>query len=110
MMSGLLTGKMSQERIANLPEDDWRKRDKDFQEPRLSRNLKLASLLQEIAFPYNRSTGEVAVAWTLGNPAVTGAIVGGRSPQQIDDIVGAAEFRLSDSELDQINKFLQENP
>ena len=110
MMSGLLTGKMSQERIANLPEDDWRKRDKDFQEPRLSRNLKLANLLQEIAFPYNRSTGEVAVAWTLGNPAVTGAIVGGRSPQQVDDIVGAAEFRLSDSELDQINKFLQENP
>lgn len=109
MMSGLLTGKMSQERITNLPEDDWRKRDKNFQEPRLSRNLKLASLLQEIGFPYNRSTAEVAVAWTLGNPAVTGAIVGGRSPEQVDDIVGAAEFRLSDSELEQVKKFLQEN-
>ena len=110
MMSGLLTGKMTRERVADFPEDDWRKRDVEFQEPRLSRNLKLASLLQEIGFPYNRSAGEVAIAWTLRRPAVTGAIVGGRRPEQIDEIVGAAEFRLSESELAQIEKYLQENP
>jgi aryl-alcohol dehydrogenase-like predicted oxidoreductase len=110
MMSGLLTGKMTRERVADFPEDDWRKHDTEFQEPRLSRNLKLASLLQEIGFPYNRSTGEVAIAWTLRHPEVTGAIVGGRRPEQIDEIVGAAEFRLSESELAQIEKYLQENP
>ena len=110
MMSGLLSGKMTKERIDNFPEDDWRKRNEEFQEPRLSRNLKLASLLQEIGYPYNRTTAEVAIAWTLRHPAVTGAIVGGRSPEQVEEIVGAAEFRLSESELEQIEKFLQENP
>jgi aryl-alcohol dehydrogenase-like predicted oxidoreductase len=110
MMSGLLTGKMTQERVADFPEDDWRKRDAEYQEPRLSRNLKLANLLQEIGFPYNRNAGEVAISWTLRHPEVTGAIVGGRRPVQIEEIIGAAEFRLSESELAQIEKFLQENP
>jgi aryl-alcohol dehydrogenase-like predicted oxidoreductase len=110
MTSGLLTGAMSAERVANMPEDDWRKRDPEFQEPRLSRNLQLANLLQEIGYPYGRSTGEVAIAWVLRNPAVTGAIVGGRKPQQIDEIIGAAEFRLAESELAQVEKFLQEHP
>lgn len=110
MMSGLLTGKMTPERVASFPEDDWRKRDAEFQEPRLSRNLQLASLLQDIGFPYNRSAGEVAIAWTLRHPAVTGAIVGARHPQQIADLIGAAEFRLSESELARIEKFLHENP
>lgn len=110
MMSGLLTGTMTPERVAQFPQDDWRKRDPDFQEPRLSRNLALANLLSEIGFPYNRSTAEVAIAWTLHHPAVTAAIVGGRHPKQVEDIVGAAEFRLSESELAQIDKFLQENP
>jgi aryl-alcohol dehydrogenase-like predicted oxidoreductase len=110
MMSGLLSGKMTRERIENFPEDDWRQRHEEFQEPRLSRNLKLASLLQDIGYPYNRTTAEVAIAWTLRHPAVTGAIVGGRRPEQVEEIIGAAEFRLSDSELEQIEKFLQENP
>ena len=110
MMSGLLTGKMTPERVASFPADDWRKRDAEFQEPRLSRNLRLASLLQDIGYPHGRSTGEVAIAWTLRHPAVTGAIVGARRPQQIADLIGAAEFRLSESELAQIEKFLQENP
>lgn len=110
MMSGLLTGSMSAERVANMPEDDWRKGDPDFQEPRLSRNIQLANLLQEIGYPHGRSTGEVAIAWVLHNPAVTGAIVGGRTPKQIDEVIGAAEFRLSESELAQIEKFLQEHP
>jgi aryl-alcohol dehydrogenase-like predicted oxidoreductase len=110
MTSGLLTGAMSAERVANMPEDDWRKRNPEFQEPRLSRNLQLANLLQEIGYPHGRSAGEVAIAWALHNPAVTGAIVGGRKPQQIDEIIGAAEFRLADSELAQVEKFLQEHP
>ncbi len=110
MMSGLLSGKMTRERIDNFPEDDWRKRNEEFQEPHLSRNLKLASLLQDIGYPYNRTTAEVAIAWTLRHPAVTGAIVGGRRPEQVEEIIGAAEFRLSESELEQIEKFLQENP
>ena len=110
MMSGLLSGKMTKERIDNFPEDDWRKRNEEFQEPRLTRSFKLASLLQDIGYPYNRTTAEVAIAWTLRHPAVTGAIVGGRRPEQVEEIIGAAEFRLSESELEQIEKFLQENP
>jgi aryl-alcohol dehydrogenase-like predicted oxidoreductase len=110
MMSGLLSGRMTRERIQKLPEDDWRKRDDEFQEPRLSRNLALQELLSNIAYPHNVSAGVVAVAWTLENPAVSGAIVGARSPQQIEELIPAAEFRLSESEMKQINQFLQENP
>lgn len=110
MMSGLLTGLMTRERIANLPQDDWRKRDPEFQEPRLSRNLALVEKLNEIGFMHNRTPGEVAIAWTLRNPAVTGAIVGIRRPDQIERIIGAAEFRLTDSELAQIDEFLKEHP
>ena len=109
MMSGLLTGAMNAERVQKMPEDDWRKRNPEFQEPRLSRNLELANLLSEIGYPHNLPAGVVAVAWALRNPVVTGAIVGGRRPQQIEDLVPAAEFRLSESELAQIDKFLQEH-
>jgi aryl-alcohol dehydrogenase-like predicted oxidoreductase len=100
---------MNPERVENMPEDDWRKRDPEFQEPRLSRNLELASLLTDIGYPHNVPPGVVAIAWTLRNPVVTGAIVGGRRPQQIEDLVPAAELRLSESELAQIDKFLQEH-
>src|SRR6266704_7111699 len=96
MMSGLLTGTMSKDRVAKLPENDWRKRDPEFQEHRLSRNLELANLLQNVGYPHSRSAGEVAVGWVLQHPAVTGAIVGGRHPKQVEDIIGAAEFRLSE--------------
>jgi aryl-alcohol dehydrogenase-like predicted oxidoreductase len=110
MMSGLLTGTMTRERIKKLPDDDWRKRDPEFQEPRLSRNLALVEKLSEIAYLHGRSTGEVAIAWTLANPAVTAAIVGARDPSQVDNIIGAAEFRLTDLELSEIEKFVAENP
>src|SRR5438270_2462283 len=110
MASGLLSGSMTRERIAAMPEDDWRKHDPEFQEPRLSRNLALAEKLNEIGFTHNRIPGEVAIAWTLHNPAVTGAIVGARRPEQIENLVGAAEFRLSDVELSELNEFLSENP
>ena len=110
MRSGLLTGKMTPERVANLPSDDWRRNAQDFQEPRLSRNLELVELLEEIGADHGLSPGEVAIAWTLRQPAVTAAIVGGRRPDQVDDIIGAAELRLSEDELDRIESFLTQNP
>jgi aryl-alcohol dehydrogenase-like predicted oxidoreductase len=110
MRSGLLTGKMTPERVANLPSDDWRRNAQDFQEPRLSRNLELVELLDEIGADHGFSPGEVAIAWTLRQPAVTAAIVGGRRPDQVDGIIGAAELRLSEDELDRIESFLTQNP
>jgi len=110
MQSGLLTGAMTPERVANLPDNDWRKRSSDFQEPRLSRNLKLVELLKTLGEPHGRSPGEVAIAWTLRHPAVTGAIVGGRNAKQVQGTVGAAEFRLNETEIQQIETFLRENP
>jgi aryl-alcohol dehydrogenase-like predicted oxidoreductase len=110
MASGLLTGSMTRERIANLPEDDWRRRNAEFQEPRLSRNLELVEKLNEIAFMHNITPGVVAIAWTLQHPGVTGAIVGARRPEQVDGIIPAAEFRLTDSEAAEIEEFLKEHP
>jgi len=110
MQSGLLTGKMTPERVANLPDDDWRRNSGEFQEPRLSRNLKLVEVLQDIGKQHDRSPGEVAIAWTLNNPAVTAAIVGARNPKQVEGIIAAGEFRLNQQELDQIGAFLGENP
>lgn len=109
MRSGLLTGKMTPERVANLPSDDWRRNAQDFQEPRLSRNLELVELLEEIGADHGFSPGEVAIAWTLRQPAVTAAIVGGRRPDQVDGIIGAAELRLSEDELDRIETFFAQN-
>ena len=106
MRAGLLTGAMTKERAANLPDDDWRKRDKDFQEPQLSYNLELVERLREIAARHGHSPAEVALAWVLHNPAVTGAIVGLRRPEQVNGIIGALVFRLSDSEVAEIESFL----
>ncbi len=105
MGSGLLTGAMTRARIAKLPEDDWRKRHSDFQEPNLSRNLSLVELLEQIAHKHGRSAGEVAIAWTLQNPAVTGAIVGARNAKQADGVMRAADLRLSGDEILQIAEF-----
>ena len=110
MASGLLTGSMNRERITKLPEDDWRKRDPQFNEPRLSRNLQLVEVLNEIAFMHTVTPGVVAIAWALQHPGVTGAIVGARRPEQVDGIIPAAEFQLTDSEDAQIEHFLKENP
>jgi aryl-alcohol dehydrogenase-like predicted oxidoreductase len=108
MRSGLLTGKMTRERVQNLPSDDWRRNKSDFQEPRLSKNLELVELLREMGTEHGRSPGEVAIAWTLRHPAVTAAIVGGRRPDQVDGIIGAAGFSLSEDELERIETFLEE--
>lgn len=110
MKSGLLTGKMTRERIAAMPEDDFRKRVAQFQEPKLTRNLKLAELLRSIGDRHGRTTGEVAIAWTLRNPAVTGAIVGLRSAQQLEGVRGALEFRLAAHEVIEIAEFMTANP
>jgi aryl-alcohol dehydrogenase-like predicted oxidoreductase len=105
MLSGLLTGKMTAERIQNLPEDDWRKRSPNFNEPKLSKNLKLVELLREIGKAHNVEPGVVAIAWTLRQPAITAAIVGARRPDQIDGILPAATFRLSQEEIARIEEF-----
>ena len=110
MKSGLLTGAMTRERVANMPPDDWRPRAPFFQEPQLSRNLELAELLREIGKRHSRSPGETAIAWTLRQPAVTAAIVGLRSPQQLDGVIGAMEFRLSPAEVGEIETFMREHP
>lgn len=102
MYSGLLTGAMTRARIEQLATDDWRKRNANFQEPLLSRNLRVVELLRKIGERYEVSPGEVAIAWTLRNPAVTAAIVGVRTPQQVKGIIGAAEFRLGALEAKQI--------
>jgi aryl-alcohol dehydrogenase-like predicted oxidoreductase len=105
MASGLLTGAMTRERIAALPADDWRKRHADFQEPQLSRNLRLVSLLRTIGKRRGHTPAEVAVAWVLHTPAVTGAIVGARRPAQVQGVVGAADLRLSPREIAEIDTF-----
>ena len=107
MYSGLLSGAMTRDRIAQFAPDDWRGRNPNFQEPLLSRNLRLVQLLREIGDRYGRTPGEVAIAWTLHNFAVTAAIVGIRTPKQVDGIIGAAEFRLDVLEAAQIELALR---
>jgi aryl-alcohol dehydrogenase-like predicted oxidoreductase len=110
MVSGLLTGKMTAERVTQFPPDDWRRRAVEFNEPRLSRNLRLVELLREIGAQYRVEPGVVAVAWTLHHPAITAAIVGGRSAQQVEGLAPALHFRLTADEYNRINDFLAANP
>jgi aryl-alcohol dehydrogenase-like predicted oxidoreductase len=109
MVSGLLTGKMTAERVAALPADDWRKRAVEFNEPKLSRNLKLVELLREVGKCYGVGPGVVAVAWTLRHPAITAAIVGGRSAEQVEGLAPALNLRLTDAEYQLINQALAAN-
>src|SRR5437773_1278744 len=102
MASGLLTGAMTHERIAKLPAGDWRRGNPDFQEPKLSQNLTLVDRLRAIGACHGKSPGEVAIAWTLRNPAVTGAIVGARNAKQVEGIIGAATFRLTSEEITEL--------
>lgn len=110
MKSGLLTGKMTRERIAQLPADDFRPRTPSFKEPLLTRNLGLVEVLRGIAGRHNCTPGEIAIAWTLRDPVVTGAIVGMRSAEQARQIVRSAEFRLSPEEILEIDSYLKANP
>ena len=102
MASGLLTGAMTRERAANLPASDWRSRDIEFHEPWLSKNLALVERLREVGERHERLPGQVAIAWALRNPAVTGAIVGARNAEQVEGTVGAASLHLTDEEIAEI--------
>lgn len=102
MASGLLSGKMTRARVAALPSDDWRSHSAQFAEPQLSRSLYLVETLRDIGARHGRTAGEVAIAWTLRRPEVTGAIVGARSPEQLDGVIGAGALRLSAEEIDEI--------
>src|SRR6267154_1110323 len=102
MASGLLTGAMTRERAAKLPEDDWRRTSPEFREPKLSKNLELVDRLKKVAARYGRTPGEVAIAWTLRLPAVTGAIVGARNAKQAEGVMRAGEIKLTSQDLAEI--------
>ena len=104
MCAGLLTGAMTRERVAAFSADDWRRVSPEFQEPRLSRNLQVVERLRQVGARHGRSPGEVAIAWTLANPAVSGAIVGVRNARQVEGILGALEFRLSAEERAELER------
>jgi aryl-alcohol dehydrogenase-like predicted oxidoreductase len=110
MKSGLLSGKMTRERIAKLPPDDFRPRTISFKEPLLTRNLGLVEVLRGIGDRHGHTPGEVAIAWTLRDPVVTGAIVGMRSSEQAKQIVRSADFRLSSEEVGEIENYLSAHP
>lgn len=107
--SGMLTGSMTKERVANLPPDDFRRNVKNFKEPLLSRNLAIADRLKQIGARHGVQAGVIAIAWTLANPAITAAIVGGRSPEQVEGTWPAAKFHLSDAEMQEIQSIMDEN-
>ena len=108
MYAGLLTGAMTRERVSNFLPEDWRRNLPGFQEPALSRNLRMVEHLREIGKRHGRAPGEVAIAWTLNHPAVTGAIVGFRSPKQVEGVIGSASFRLTSSEIAEIEDRLKQ--
>ncbi|MCG8346075.1 MAG: aldo/keto reductase [Chlorobiales bacterium] len=110
MLCGMLSGAMTRERALNLPESDWRRNNKEFQEPRLGHNLELVELLRTIGKKHGASPGEVAVAWTLRHPGVTAAIVGGRSAEQVEGTIGAAKLRLAREETDAVEECLEAMP
>ena len=102
MQLGLLTGAMTRQRVAKLPDSDWRSRDEEFTEPKLSKNLELVERLRRVGQKYGRPPGQVAVAWVLHNPAVTAAIVGARSALQVEQNVGATELDLTADDIAEI--------
>ena len=106
MYAGLLTGAMTRERVANFLPEDWRRNLPGFQEPALSKNLRLVEHLREIGKRHGRTPGEVAIAWTLNHRAVTAAIVGFRNQRQVQGIVGAAVFRLTPAEIMEIDEIV----
>jgi aryl-alcohol dehydrogenase-like predicted oxidoreductase len=109
MHSGLLTGAMTKERVAHFTSDDFRRNAKNYQEPLLSRNLAVAEFIGKIGKRHNVSAGVVAIAWTLHHPAITAAIVGGRNAKQVEGVIPAATFRLSEEEFSEIQTYLTQN-
>jgi aryl-alcohol dehydrogenase-like predicted oxidoreductase len=109
MHSGLLTGAMTKQRVANFTSDDFRRNAKNYQEPLLSRNLAVADFLTKIGKKHNVSAGVVAIAWTLHHPAITAAIVGGRNAKQVEGVIPAATFRLTEEEFSEIQGYLAQH-
>jgi aryl-alcohol dehydrogenase-like predicted oxidoreductase len=105
----MLTGAMTKERVANFPKDDFRRNAKNYQEPLLSRNLAVADFIGGIGKRHGVSAGVIAIAWTLHNPAVTAAIVGGRNAKQVEGVIPAAAFRLLEEEFGEIQAYLAEH-
>lgn len=102
MASGLLTGAMTRERAAALPANDFRSRGAEFKEPRLSKNIELVERLRQVGQRLGRSPGEIAIAWVLRHPAITGVIVGARNAKQVEGVVGAADVTLSKQDIAEI--------
>jgi aryl-alcohol dehydrogenase-like predicted oxidoreductase len=109
MHSGLLTGAMSKQRVAAFPDDDFRRNAKNYQEPLLSRNLAVADFIAQIGKKHGVSAGVVAIAWTLHQAAITAAIVGGRNAKQVEGVIPAATFRLSQQEYSEIQSYLAQH-
>lgn len=109
MLSGMLTGGMTKERAESLPDDDWRSRNPEFQEPRLSRNLGLVELLKQIGQKHDVPTAAVTISWVLQKTAVTGAIVGGRNPEQVQGAARALDFRLTPDESATIGNYIDKH-
>lgn len=111
MQSGLLTGAWTHERLAALPADDWRRdKNRHFQEPLFSRNLRLVEVLRGIVARHGATPGQIALAWTLRHPAVTAAIVGARRAGQLKELLPAAGLKLAPEDLAAIDAFLAANP
>ena len=110
MQSGLLTGKMTRERLASLPEGDFRRSSRFFQEPMFSKAMSLVERLRAVAEQHGRTPGEAAIAWTLRHPAITATIVGARNPQQVDELIGAATFRLTAQDLEALGGAVEAMP
>jgi aryl-alcohol dehydrogenase-like predicted oxidoreductase len=108
MQAGLLTGKFTRERVANLPDEDWRKRDPHFRELELSANLALVEKLRPIAERNGRTVAQLAIAWVLRRSEVTAAIVGARRPSQIEETALAADWVLSAEDIAEIDTLLVE--
>ena len=106
MQKGLLTGKVTRERVESLPEDDHRRHDPMFHEPQLSKNLALVELLEKIARKHKRSAAELAIAWTLRRPELTAAIVGARRPEQIEQTFRAGDWQVAEEDLAAIEEQL----
>jgi aryl-alcohol dehydrogenase-like predicted oxidoreductase len=109
MQSGLLTDKFSTERVASMAKDDWRRRSPEFNSPNLERNIALRDALRPIARRHGTSVSAVAIAWTLSWPGVTAAIVGARSPEQVDGWIDAANLELTHADLDQIATYIKQS-
>jgi aryl-alcohol dehydrogenase-like predicted oxidoreductase len=107
MQSGILTDSFNAQRVAALPSDDWRRRGLEFQSPQLERNIALRDALVPIAARHHTTVSAVAIAWVLSWPGVSGAIVGARSPQQVDGWIAAATLQLSDRDLDEIARAIE---